>query len=1080
MPQAIAAAIVYIAPTAGATAFTVAATAVSYATVIGYALTITAAIAYGASQSAKLRNAGRGVGFDSGRSVMARDAIGPRRIIYGELPVSGTIVFMHTYGAKNEYLWVVVAIAGREVDSLGEVVFDGGEVVPLDVNGDATGKYAGYFHLDKFTGAPGQNANANMVADIPTMWTSFHKLSGIAHFDMRFKYSPDLFPNGIPTVTVKTKGCKVYDPRDGAQSATNPATWVWSANAALCAIDYIRDAEFGRGVPASRVNMASVIEAANICDETVILDVGSEKRYETHGTALSNQDSKEVLVDMIASMAGRFSDVGGIWSVSAGAYRTATVPAFTDDDLVGAFTVQPRQSMRETYSGCKGTFISPLNKWAPADFVPHKNDTYMAQDGGKRRWQDVNFGFVISSAQAQRLAKISVERGRQQIIITGLYMLKSFPVMPTDTIQITRAALGWVAKEFEVLKWTFRLLTSATSITLAVELTARETAPGVWDWANGEETAVDLAPNTNLPDPSVVAVPTGLAVLTDSSTANNNTGNYLPRARVTWNTPNDIYVEQGGKYRLEYKKSADATWILWTEGRGDILLDFITDVQIGTNYDFRLQFQNQTGARSNVAGVPAYATVTNYPIAGDNLAPAAVGSLVAVTGTGKVVSLDWDDSTEPDLGEYEVQRSPAGAGTWAKIAEIRSSRFVDVDVVIGTPYDYRVRAIDRSENPGGWSLTVTATPGTVSAGSVDPTPPVDPINPTFSSSTTYLSGDGTVLAKIAINVPIFTTRTAVMNLLYRKSGAAGWIVADQRSVGGGTSDIDDLTPGVAYDVAIQAFSAFGVGSNIIAATGSPFTAPNKTTGPAAPGGVSYVAGGSTSFDRPAPLRGANSLFCFRVNWNATDLDTAFYEWALTSVDSDAAADVAFHNRVDTLEAIVSNGIPVSSFFRVRGVNNTGIRGAWGGGGVNINGSGLWGVAGGTMMSQNASSVSITGGTIAGITDIAVADGGTGASTAAGARAALGIDAPTLGVRRVSHVEVLVGGAASETFTYTHGIGTLQSYPTIQCVSPAGDVNAFHDFASAGNDANNSVFTVFDPVGGVIAAGARRFTIHFIE
>ena len=40
---------------------------------------------------------------------------------------------------------------------------------------------------------------------------------------------------------------------------------------------------------------------------------------------------------------------------------------------------------------------------------------------------------------------------------------------------------------------------------------------------------------------------------------------------------------------------------------------------------------------------------------------------------------------------------------------------------------------------------------------------------------------------------------------------------------------------------------------------------------------------------------------------------------------------------------------------------------------------------GTMAEQDASNVTITGGSISGITDLAVADGGTGASTAANAR-----------------------------------------------------------------------------------------------
>ena len=45
---------------------------------------------------------------------------------------------------------------------------------------------------------------------------------------------------------------------------------------------------------------------------------------------------------------------------------------------------------------------------------------------------------------------------------------------------------------------------------------------------------------------------------------------------------------------------------------------------------------------------------------------------------------------------------------------------------------------------------------------------------------------------------------------------------------------------------------------------------------------------------------------------------------------------------------------------------------------------------GTMAEQNASAVNISGGSIGGITDLAVVDGGTGASTASGARSNLGL------------------------------------------------------------------------------------------
>ena len=425
----------------------------------------------------------------SGTSGAALD----HQIIYGEARVGGVRIYDASTGTDNKYLHRIIAFAGHEIDSYQEIYLND-DVVTIDSNGNVTSpsRYNGNVRIKTYLGTDNQAADRNLISDTKTIsdgrWTTSHRLRGIAYIYVRFRYDVDAFPNGVPSVSAKIRGKKVYDPRT--------ATTVWSDNSALCIRDYLTS-EYGLDQPASRIDDTLVTTAANICDQTV----SGEKRYTCNGAFTTGLEPSEILNDLLSSMGGLLWYGQGEWRMRAAAY-TAPVLALDEDDLRSSVSVSTRHSRRDNFNSVKGIFAGDETDWQPADY-PEVDDggIYLATDNNVPNVMDFPLPFTSSSKTAQRIARIALRRNREQLTVSASFGLRAFAVQVGDNVALTSTRFGWNAKPFEVLSWTFGL---AEGNDIQVNMTLREISSAVF---NAADPKIFELNNTTLPDPFDVPAP---------------------------------------------------------------------------------------------------------------------------------------------------------------------------------------------------------------------------------------------------------------------------------------------------------------------------------------------------------------------------------------------------------------------------------------------------------------------------------------------------------------------------------------------------------------------------------------------
>jgi len=260
------------------------------------------------------------------------------------------------------------------------------------------------------------------------------------------------------------------------------------------------------------IDVPSVIAAANVCEEQVVIIVNAdssvvyENLYSCNGTFDYSSVRGNVLSSLCSSMAGWVIPPGDMWHVFAGAYVTPTI-GLTDADMRGPIKGDFRISKREVANSIKGKYVPaflPSNPaaalsltqipptWHQQSFPPYqanglagKPNYLNLEDGGQIIWQDVTFDFCTSIWLAQRLAKITLMRLRFQETLNLACKMTAFALEAGDTFYFTHSRWSILGGVYQASQCSISFDSGGgkdAAPVIGVDLVARQVDPSIYSF----------------------------------------------------------------------------------------------------------------------------------------------------------------------------------------------------------------------------------------------------------------------------------------------------------------------------------------------------------------------------------------------------------------------------------------------------------------------------------------------------------------------------------------------------------------------------------------------------------------------
>ena len=466
----------------------------------------------------------------------------------------------------------------------------------------------------------------------------------------------------------------------------------FSSNPSLHIRDYLTNTRYGLGASITEINDTNFITTANTCDENVSITnpSGTEKRFTSNGSFQLSASPKVIIENMLTTMGGFLVYSNGQFKLVPATYPSPTV-TLDESNLRSPIQLNTRISKRELFNAVKGVYSEPSNDYQPQNYPFLTNSTFESEDNSERIYATFDYPFTTSSHTCQRLSKIQLLKGRQQISFSATFDMEAFQLNIGDTVQITNSRFGFSNKTFQVTDWNFSLDPSGT---LSISCDFREIASEVYNFATSDYSTISSGKATNLPNATSVSAPQSIS-LSDELVSYND-GTVIVKLVINLTEATDNFTEI---YEVEIKQLTDKD--------GNSVSD--TFKLIGRGARTKFEFLNvidrasyEVRARGvNIYGVNSSTISSQHTVVGLSDPPPDVENF-SCNITGREAHLSWTAVDVLDLAYYELRyQNTTGNAAWANSIPIvkKVSRPATSVVVPAKTGAYLIKARDKLNLP---------------------------------------------------------------------------------------------------------------------------------------------------------------------------------------------------------------------------------------------------------------------------------------------------------------------------------------------------------------------------------------------